>query len=59
LEGASRGTIKQFTEQLEDLLQRPVLAEVSEAAIEAAEEWDSFCDSFFKTYQRIALTEMK
>jgi alkylation response protein AidB-like acyl-CoA dehydrogenase len=59
LEGASRETIKQFTEQLEDLLQRPVLGEVSEAAIEAAEEWDSYCDSFFKTYQRIALTEMK
>ncbi|MGG3467769.1 acyl-CoA dehydrogenase family protein [Neobacillus pocheonensis] len=59
LEGASQDTIRQFAEQLEDLLQRPVLGEVSEASIEAATEWDKFCDTFFKTYQEVALSEIK
>ncbi|MCH6269472.1 acyl-CoA dehydrogenase family protein [Neobacillus citreus] len=59
LEGADSETIKKFTDQLEDLLQRPVLGEVSEASMEAAAEWDLFCDSFFKTYQQIALKEIE
>lgn len=59
LEGASQETINQFAEQLTDLLHRPVCGEVSEASMEAAEEWDVFCDSLFKAYQTIALEEMK
>ncbi|MFC4800413.1 acyl-CoA dehydrogenase family protein [Neobacillus sp. GCM10023253] len=59
LEGAPIESIKKFSEQLEDLLQRPVLGEVSEASMEAAAEWDLFCDSFFKTYQQIALKEIE
>jgi alkylation response protein AidB-like acyl-CoA dehydrogenase len=58
LEGVSRETINKFSEQLEDLLQRPVLGEVNEASMEAAIEWDAFCDSFFKTYQEVALAEI-
>ncbi|RBP92983.1 alkylation response protein AidB-like acyl-CoA dehydrogenase [Cytobacillus firmus] len=59
LEGASQETIDRFAEQLTDLLQRPVCGEVSEASMEAAEEWDVFCDSFFKAYQKIALEELQ
>ncbi len=59
LEGAPQGMIMQFSEQLEDLLQRPVLGEVDDASIEAAMEWDEFCDAFFKGYQEIARKEIK
>ncbi|EWG12984.1 acyl-CoA dehydrogenase family protein [Cytobacillus firmus] len=59
LAGASKETIDRFAEQLTDLLQRPVCGEVSEASMEAAEEWDMFCDSFFKVYQTIALEELQ
>ncbi|SDM55017.1 Acyl-CoA dehydrogenase, C-terminal domain [Bacillus sp. OK048] len=59
LTGASQETIEQFSNQLEDLLQRPVLGEVNEASMKAAEEWDTFCDSFFKAYQEVALAEIE
>ncbi|WP_251552165.1 acyl-CoA dehydrogenase family protein [Neobacillus muris] len=58
LEGVSQETIKNFAAQLSDLLQRPVLGEVTEASMEAAAEWDVFCDSFFKAFQQQALTEI-
>jgi alkylation response protein AidB-like acyl-CoA dehydrogenase len=59
LAGARKEYIMVFSEQLEDLLQRPVLGEVNKGSIQAAVEWDAFCDSFFKAYQEIALTEVK
>ncbi|WP_423800416.1 acyl-CoA dehydrogenase family protein [Neobacillus sp. SAB-20_R2A] len=59
LEGAAAETIKKFSDQIEDLLGRPVLGEVSEASMEAAAEWDLFCDSFFKIYQQTALKEIE
>ncbi|WP_163139960.1 acyl-CoA dehydrogenase family protein [Bacillus sp. 22-7] len=59
LAGTSKETIDRFAEQLTDLLQRPVCGEVSEASMEAAEEWDMFCDSFFQAYQTIALEELQ
>lgn len=59
LAGANEDTIAKFSEQLTSLLQLPVCGEVSEASIEAAEEWDKFCDNFFKAYQEVALEELK
>ncbi|MFS0779199.1 acyl-CoA dehydrogenase family protein [Neobacillus sp. 3P2-tot-E-2] len=59
LVGAQHETIEPFSDQLADLLQRPVLGEVSEASMKAAEEWDTFCDSFFKAYQEVALAEIE
>jgi alkylation response protein AidB-like acyl-CoA dehydrogenase len=59
LAGAPQETIEGFSEQLEDLLQKPVLGEVSEASIDAALEWDAFCNAFFKAYQEVALSEIK
>jgi alkylation response protein AidB-like acyl-CoA dehydrogenase len=58
LEGASPESIRFFSEKLEELLQSPVLGEVSKESMEAAVEWDAFCDSFFKTFQKVALTEI-
>jgi alkylation response protein AidB-like acyl-CoA dehydrogenase len=58
LDGASQEVIKQFSMQLEDLLQRPVLGEVNEGSMEAAVEWDAFCDAIFKAYQKTALAEL-
>jgi hypothetical protein len=58
LEGASPETIRLFSEKLEELLQSPVIGEVSTESMEAAVEWDAFCDSFFKTFQKVALTEI-
>ncbi|MFP7299752.1 acyl-CoA dehydrogenase family protein [Neobacillus niacini] len=59
LKGAHHETIEQFSSQLKALLQRPVLGEVSEDSLKAASEWDTFCDSFFKAYQEVALAEIE
>lgn len=59
LEGAQKETLEQFADQLEDLLQKPVLGEVNEASMEAALEWDAFCASLFKAYQEQALKEIE
>jgi alkylation response protein AidB-like acyl-CoA dehydrogenase len=58
LEGAKEETILKFSLQLEKLLKSPVLGEVSEESIEAADEWDEFCKGFFKAYQEVALAEI-
>ncbi|MFE8697483.1 acyl-CoA dehydrogenase family protein [Cytobacillus sp. FJAT-53684] len=59
LQGASQEEINKFSSQLEDLLQRPVLGDVSDASIMAASEWDTFCSAFFKAYQEIARAEVE
>lgn len=59
LQGAAEETITKFSNQLTDLLQKPVCGEVSEESMEAAEEWDTFCDSFFKAYQSAAREEVQ
>ncbi|MEW9052578.1 MAG: acyl-CoA dehydrogenase family protein [Neobacillus sp.] len=58
LEGASKDTIVEYSQRLEELLKRPVLGEVSDRSMEAAADWDAFCDSFFKAYQQVALSEI-
>jgi alkylation response protein AidB-like acyl-CoA dehydrogenase len=58
LEGASQKTIDYYSIQLVDLLQKPVLGKVDDASMEAANEWDAFCDAFFKEYQSVALHEI-
>lgn len=58
LNGATKDIVEKFSSKLEDLLQRPVLGEVTEGAVEAAEEWDAFCAEFFKAYQAVALMEV-
>ncbi|MDR7071442.1 acyl-CoA dehydrogenase family protein [Fictibacillus barbaricus] len=59
LKGTSTEVIDSFSRQLTDLLQKPVCGEVSKESLEAAEEWDTFCDSFFKVYQTVAVMEIR
>lgn len=59
LNGAPKETIVKFGNQLEALLQRPVLGEVNEESINAANDWDAFCSSFFQAYQNVALAEIE
>jgi alkylation response protein AidB-like acyl-CoA dehydrogenase len=59
LEGAESSTVQQLSSRLEDLLQRPVLGEVSDESLQAAAEWDAFCDEIFKVYQEVALREIE
>lgn len=58
LSGASQEQIIYFSEALAELLQKPLLGEVNERSINAAAEWDQFCDQFFKCYQSVALDEI-
>ncbi|WP_226536709.1 acyl-CoA dehydrogenase family protein [Fictibacillus halophilus] len=58
LQGATKETIEDYTGKLTDLLQKPVCGDVSDESIQAAEEWDVFCDGFFKVYQTVALQEI-
>ncbi|WP_108670505.1 acyl-CoA dehydrogenase family protein [Peribacillus acanthi] len=59
LHGAAIETIHEFSLQLENLLQKPVLGIVNEASMEAATEWDTFCSALFKAYQELALNEIE
>lgn len=59
LEGAESSTVQQLSSRLEDLLQKPVLGEVSDESLQAAAEWDAFCDEIFKVYQEVALREIE
>ncbi|MED4015556.1 acyl-CoA dehydrogenase family protein [Sutcliffiella cohnii] len=58
LNGASVEEVEEFGARLEDLLARPVIGEVTEASMEAAVEWDVFCNEFFKAFQRVAVAEI-
>ncbi|GAX91912.1 acyl-CoA dehydrogenase family protein [Effusibacillus lacus] len=58
LDGAPLEHIKHFADSLAALLQKPVLGEVNDESLQAAAEWDHFCDTFFKAYQSVALAEV-
>jgi alkylation response protein AidB-like acyl-CoA dehydrogenase len=58
LQGTSHETIEKYAEKLTDLMQKPVCGDVSDESIQAAEEWNEFCDGFFKVYQTAALQEI-
>ncbi len=59
LDGATKEVIAQMAQELEKLLQLPVLDEVNAASMEAAFEWDAFCSRLFKAYQEVALAEIE
>ncbi|MED1865216.1 acyl-CoA dehydrogenase family protein [Fictibacillus nanhaiensis] len=58
LQGASDKIIQRFSEQLTELMEKPVCGEISELSIQSADEWDTFCDEFFKAYQSVAREEV-
>ena len=57
LDGVPQEKVGQFSEALKRLLTRPVLTGVNADSLEAAGEWEEFCDDFFRTYQAQALAE--
>lgn len=59
LVGENEDTVQTFSSKLEELLQKPVLGEVTEESMEAALEWDQFCSDIFKVYQEVALSEIE
>lgn len=43
--------IERLGQRLEYLLKKPVVGEISDESVEAAREWDAFCNDLFHTYQ--------
>ncbi|WP_018131573.1 acyl-CoA dehydrogenase family protein [Effusibacillus pohliae] len=59
LAGAPADKIKQLSEALTKLMKRPVLGHPDDQSIQAAEDWETFCADFFRTYQEVALAEIQ
>ncbi len=57
LEGADAASVKQFTQEIGELLAMPHLLEMNEATLEACRRWDDFCARFFHAYQDLALAQ--
>jgi alkylation response protein AidB-like acyl-CoA dehydrogenase len=57
LEGADPATIKEYQEEIKELLAIPHLFEMNEETLEICRRWDDFCARLFHTYQDIALAE--
>jgi len=58
LAGVEQQKVTHFSEALRQLLTRPVLNGLDTNSLEAAGEWEDFCDDFFRAYQAQALTEV-
>lgn len=58
LDGAPRDRIIHLSLTLKNLLTRPALTGLSTDSLEAAGQWEEFCDDLFKTYQTQALMEV-
>jgi alkylation response protein AidB-like acyl-CoA dehydrogenase len=57
LEGVADVRVEPLASQLPALLRKPVIADPHEDAMEAAGEWETFCDTLFTLYQQQALDE--
>jgi alkylation response protein AidB-like acyl-CoA dehydrogenase len=57
LEGADQATIREYSEEIEELLAVPHLFEMNEKTLETCERWDDFCARFFHAYQDLALAQ--
>ncbi|WP_347489572.1 acyl-CoA dehydrogenase family protein [Desulfoscipio sp. XC116] len=55
---APKDTVNELSEQLQRLMNAPVLSGSDADSLEAAGEWEAFCDDFFGTYQQQALAEV-
>lgn len=58
LAGTSSEKIRQLSETLVTLLQKPFFGAPDDEAIKAAEAWEKFCQDFFRAYQEQALAEV-
>ena len=57
LEGADPALIKEYSEEIQELLAIPHLFEMDQKTMEICERWDDFCARFFHAYQDLALAE--
>jgi len=57
LEGADPATIREYGEEIVELLAVPHLFEMSEKTMEICRRWDDFCARLFHAYQDLALAE--
>lgn len=58
LTGASDEKVKELSEKLRTLLEKPFFDLSDHESIQAAKEWEQFCKEFFRVYQEQALAEV-
>ena len=57
LKGVDEKLIREYTVELEEIMELPHFFEMSEKTIEACGRWDDYCDRLFHVYQDLALAE--
>jgi alkylation response protein AidB-like acyl-CoA dehydrogenase len=57
LEGADRSAIREYSEEIQELLAIPHLFEMNEKTVEICDRWDDFCARLFHAYQNLALEQ--
>lgn len=58
LKGGDEKLIREYSTELEEILQIPHLFEMNEKTIKACGQWDDYCERLFHAYQDIALAEV-
>jgi alkylation response protein AidB-like acyl-CoA dehydrogenase len=59
LQGVDPVIVKEFAEEMDELVNYPSLFQLDEKTIEVCERWDNLCHRFFHTYQDRALDEVE
>lgn len=59
LSGAEAGLAEKFSEEITRIVSHPNLFMNDEKTIEVCRDWDSFCHSFYHSYQDCALAEVE
>jgi alkylation response protein AidB-like acyl-CoA dehydrogenase len=57
LKGADETLIRDYTGELEEIMQIPHFFDMNEKTLQACGQWDDFCGRFFHAYQDLALAE--
>jgi alkylation response protein AidB-like acyl-CoA dehydrogenase len=58
LSGLDAASVRQFAEEMEELVAYPSLFHTDEKTIEVCDRWDRFCHRFFHAYQDLARSEV-
>ncbi len=58
LEGANQDTIKEYTDELQEILAVPHLFSMDDKTLKTCEQWNDFCTRLFHTYQDLALSQV-
>lgn len=57
LRGADASVVREFSEELKELLSVPHLLEMNRETMDVCRRWDDFCSRIFHAYQDLALEE--